>query len=53
MIVRLETLLRKFRRLFSRSEWMVRLLNLSEIKDGEAKQGLVMIQIDGLGLTQF
>jgi endonuclease/exonuclease/phosphatase family metal-dependent hydrolase len=53
MIVRMEAFLRKFWCVFSRDEWMARLLNLSKIKEAASEPGLVMIQIDGLGFTQF
>jgi endonuclease/exonuclease/phosphatase family metal-dependent hydrolase len=52
MIVSIEAFLRKSLRAFNPDEWMTRLLNLSKIKDAPATQGLVMIQIDGLGFTQ-
>lgn len=38
---------------FSQSEWMVRLLNLSRAEEPRTERGLVLIQIDGLGLTEF
>ena len=39
--------------LFSRSEWAIRLLKLSRLNKASDKPGLVMVQIDGLSLTQF
>ena len=53
MIGRLESLVRRIRRLASRSEWVVRLLRLSRSAGTETKPGLVMIQIDGLSRTQL
>ncbi len=53
MIVTIEAFLRKLWRVFSPEEWMSRLLNLSKTKDASETPGLVMIQIDGLGFTQF
>jgi hypothetical protein len=38
---------------FSQSEWMVRLLNLSRADAPRSEPGLVLIQIDGLGLAEF
>ena len=52
MIVRIEAYLRKVRRWFSREEWVARLLNLPRISGQETNPGLVLIQIDGLGLTE-
>ncbi|MGM0488805.1 MAG: glycosyltransferase [Planctomycetota bacterium] len=46
-------LLRRIRRLMSRSEWMVRLFGLSVSRGTAAEPGLIMIQIDGLGRDQF
>ncbi len=50
MIIRMHARWRRFRKLFSRSEWMVRLLGLPKepTEAGAATHGLVMIQIDGL-----
>src|SRR5476649_2348992 len=39
--------------LFNRSEWAILLLRLSRLDKANEKPGLVMIQIDGLSLTQF
>ena len=52
MITRANAFLRKLRRLFSRSEWSVRLLRLQKCTPSDAF-GLVLIQIDGLSLRQF
>ncbi len=52
MIVTIEAFLRKLWRVFSPEEWMRLLLNLPKTKDASLVQGLVMIQIDGLGFTQ-
>ena len=48
MLGRIETTLRRWRRRFSRSEWLARLLQLSVSENTGADPGLVMIQIDGL-----
>lgn len=52
MIFRMQARWRRFRKLFSRGEWMVRLLGLPKEPSGgpdeTAAHGLVMIQIDGL-----
>ena len=53
MICRLEVFLRKVRRRFSRSEWLIRLLCLPKSKRTASTPGLVMIQIDGLSHTQL
>jgi len=53
MIRRIEVLLRSLRRIFSRSEWTIRLLRLSKLKQPTTEPGLVMVQIDGLSMTQF
>ena len=51
------TRLRQVRRMvgewFSQSEWVVRLLNLSRAEEPRTERGLVLIQIDGLGLSEF
>ena len=44
---------RNVRSFFCRSEWAIHLLGLSRLKKPDEKPGLVMIQIDGLSLTQF
>ncbi|MCF8068404.1 MAG: alkaline phosphatase family protein [Desulfobacterales bacterium] len=44
---------RRLRRKMSRAEWSVRLLGLSRCIDTKNEPGLIMIQIDGLSLTQF
>lgn len=38
---------------FSQSEWMVRLLDLSHAEEPPSEPGLVLIQVDGLGWTEF
>jgi len=53
MISRIEVILRRLKRFFSRSEWTIRLLQLSRLKQTTAQPGLVMVQIDGLSMTQF
>ncbi|MFW6169373.1 MAG: glycosyltransferase [Planctomycetota bacterium] len=45
--------LRRLRRLMSRSEWMVRFFGLDVSTGTAAEPGLIMIQIDGLGRDQF
>ena len=52
MIVRIEAFFRKAARVFSRDEWVVRLLNRPRLTGHSTRPGLVMIQIDGLGFTQ-
>jgi len=41
------------RSFFSRSDWAIRLLGLSRLNKPDDKPGLVMVQIDGLSLTQI
>jgi hypothetical protein len=53
MIGHIEGLLRSIRKTFSRSDWAIRLLRLSHLKEPASEPGLVMVQIDGLALTQF
>lgn len=53
MIGRIETFLRRVRRMFSRSEWLARLLRLPLSRGTEAAPGLVMIQIDGLSQREL
>src|SRR5437867_4393741 len=53
MISRIETFLRRLRRIFSRSEWALRLLRLPRLSTPVKQPGLVMVQIDGLSFTQF
>ena len=53
MLVRIEAFFRKASRHFRRDEWTARLLNLPRIHGQGTKPGLVMIQIDGLGLVQL
>lgn len=53
MIGRLEVLLRRIRRYFSRSLWLSRLLHLPVSEGAPTRPGLVLIQIDGLSQPQF
>jgi len=53
MIAHIKGLLGKSRAFFSRSEWAIHLLGLSKLDKPVEKPGLVMVQIDGLSLTQF
>ena len=45
--------LKKLRRVFSRPEWVVRLLALTRSPQTATKPGLILVQIDGLSRTQF
>lgn len=53
MIARIETLLRRIRRNFSRSVWLTRLLRLPISEGSPTRPGLIMVQIDGLSQGQF
>ncbi|NQU43051.1 endonuclease/exonuclease/phosphatase family protein [bacterium] len=53
MIARIEILARQIRRWVSRSEWLVRLGNLSRLSETAIEPGLVIIQIDGLSRKQM
>jgi endonuclease/exonuclease/phosphatase family metal-dependent hydrolase len=53
MIGQIAVFLRKLKRVFSRSDWTIRLLRLSKLKKPTLEPGLVMVQIDGLSMTQF
>ncbi|MBW2664160.1 MAG: alkaline phosphatase family protein [Deltaproteobacteria bacterium] len=53
MIYRLEVLLRKAHRRLSRSEWMIRLLRLTNSKETATAPGLVLTQIDCHSHTQL
>jgi endonuclease/exonuclease/phosphatase family metal-dependent hydrolase len=53
MIGRIETKVRRARRLLSRSEWLARLLRLPLSDGATTRRGLVMIQIDGLAQPQL
>ena len=54
MIVHLESIFARLRRLVSRSRWGVQLLRLPDADDAPpSERGLVMIQIDGLSRRQF
>jgi len=48
MLTQVETILRRFRRTLSRSEWLGRLLKLPLSAEPDSTAGLVMVQIDGL-----
>jgi len=52
MIGQIEVFLKRLKRVFSRSEWTIRLLRLARLKRSTAEPGLVMVQIDGLSMTQ-
>jgi hypothetical protein len=53
VIGRIETLLRRMRRIMSRSEWLATLLRLPRTVAPATAPGLVMIQIDGLSHIQL
>ncbi len=53
MIDRFEKRLRHTRRMFSRSEWALRILGLTRSEETAHERGLVLIQIDGLARKQF
>ncbi|MFC6631772.1 endonuclease/exonuclease/phosphatase family protein [Microbulbifer taiwanensis] len=53
MLTRIETALRRWRRRFSRSEWMARLLKLPTSESHPSAHGLVLIQVDGLAYPQL
>src|ERR1039457_3086915 len=53
MITSIKVFFRNIRSFFSRNEWAIYLLRLSRSNRTDEKPGLVMIQIDGLSLTQF
>lgn len=53
MIAQIESTLRRWRRYFSRSEWLARLLKLSFHQGDPDERGLVLIQIDGLAHEQL
>src|SRR5450631_1348942 len=53
MISDIKVFLRNVRYFFSRSKWAIRLLGLPKSNKADESPGLVMIQIDGLSLTQF
>ncbi len=53
MIYTTERLLRRARRLISRSEWAVRLLRLPKSETTATEPGLVIIQVDGLSHSQL
>ncbi|WP_346836470.1 endonuclease/exonuclease/phosphatase family protein [Microbulbifer sp. SAOS-129_SWC] len=53
MLDRIESTLRRWRRRFSRSEWMARLLGLSRSECPPSDHGLILIQVDGLAHPQL
>src|ERR1700722_19038329 len=53
MLSRIEVVLRALKRNVSRSEWAIRLLRLARLKQPTIEPGLVMVQIDGLSMTQL
>ncbi len=53
MVVHIEVYFRRLRRVFSRSQWLAKLLHLPAEKGAPTRPGLVMIQIDGLGLKHL
>ncbi|GAA5523653.1 hypothetical protein Maes01_00202 [Microbulbifer aestuariivivens] len=53
MMTRIETTLRRWRRKFSRSEWMARLLKLPRSDSHPNDYGLIIIQVDGLAYPQL
>lgn len=53
MISRLYSRMRKMRRFFSRGERAASLLRLPKSSAASARPGLILIQIDGLGRSQF
>jgi hypothetical protein len=52
-VLRISSLLLPFRRWFSRSEWLIRLLHLTKTPGTGAESGLVLVQIDGLSRRQL
>jgi hypothetical protein len=50
---RLKKPLRKLRKKISRSEWVIKLLNLPLPERTSTEPGLILIQIDGLSYSQF
>ncbi|WP_323844463.1 endonuclease/exonuclease/phosphatase family protein [Microbulbifer magnicolonia] len=53
MLSRIGSRLRRWRRRFSRSEWMAHLLGLSRSECPPSDPGLILIQVDGLAYSQF
>jgi endonuclease/exonuclease/phosphatase family metal-dependent hydrolase len=53
MIVRVEKIGKKFRRLACRSRWLARILGYPSDEGSPERRGLVMIQIDGLSQYEF
>ncbi|WP_193164383.1 endonuclease/exonuclease/phosphatase family protein [Microbulbifer hainanensis] len=53
MLSRIESALRRWRRRFSRSEWMARMMGLPRSECPASDPGLILIQIDGLAYPQL
>ncbi|SDZ83056.1 endonuclease/exonuclease/phosphatase family protein [Microbulbifer marinus] len=53
MLSRIGSTLRRWRRRFSRSEWMAHLLGLSTSESTPSDPGLILIQVDGLAYPEF
>ncbi len=53
MISSMLVMFKRMRRWVSRSDWAIRLLRLSRLKGMADRPGLIMVQIDGLSLTQM
>src|SRR5688572_19772838 len=53
MIVRVEKLVKKFRRLARRSRWLAKILGFPVDKGSPNRPGLILIQIDGLSQYEF
>ena len=53
MIVRVEKVVKKFRRLVCRSRWLAKMLGFPSDEGSSIRPGLVLIQIDGLSQHEF
>ncbi|MES2625084.1 MAG: endonuclease/exonuclease/phosphatase family protein [Pseudomonadota bacterium] len=53
MIVRVEKVVKKFRRLVCRSRWLAKILGFPLDEGSATRPGLIMIQIDGLSQYEF
>ena len=53
MIARIKGCVARLQRFFNRHEWAVRLMRLKRCEEPSPGFGLVIVQIDGLSLTQF
>ncbi len=53
MIARFKGFVARLQRFFNRHEWAVRLMRLKRCEEASPGFGLVIVQIDGLSLTQF